>query len=782
MNRNNFANSPRRPGEVTGTTAPHRIPLPGTGWELWRDAAVAGAGFPARQVTVICDDDLAAAADTLAAADGPGAQRHYDTTYLSAIQRLAEACRDLAAEPRFREAVAWQEPALLTGGLERARAGWSGDRQRRRHEPAMAWHLQRYCLSPETLGFFGPVGWARISQEDSGLSATPGRRLLTRRTAYLEWRAVDALAGTIAARPEVLPWLTPRPALSAVLDRDLLRLPFRPPVPLTAQDARVLQQCDGTRPVRAVTGDPADPAVTAALLRLRDVGAVRLGLYVPVSAWPERELARLIRTIRDQSVRDRALSDLARLGEARDQVSEAAGDAIRLHRAACSLAEAFGQITGQPGTHHDRHRQSLVYEDAVRDGEVRIGRQLTDRLAGPLGLLLDSAAWLTGAVAAEYRDRFLRVVRQTRSGNGTKTVPLLPAAARVMPELFRPSSGLEPAPVAGMVAEFQRRWHEILAVPAGVRHHHVTSAAIAGQVARQFAAGSAPWSGARVHSADIMIATPDASAAARDGCPLVLDTLRPAANVLENRVYCAQHPDPGRLLTAAETDHRGRRIYAVPSRDAAVVTSRLCPPSALLSSGYAYLCLGDEAVDPPAGADVLPGAGLVLRARGDDLTVRLGQDGPEYDFGEVIGELLAVLLAPAFRLLDAAAHQPRVSIDTMVVSRETWRFPAAATGWAFTRDEGRRYAAARRWQAAHGLPERMLASLPGEAASTAVDFRSLPLVSLLAQLIRRAAKTGWERFTLTEMLPDLDQLWLRDRDGDRYVAALRLVAVDARAR
>ena len=35
--------------------------------------------------------------------------------------------------------------------------------------------------------------------------------------------------------------------------------------------------------------------------------------------------------------------------------------------------------------------------------------------------------------------------------------------------------------------------------------------------------------------------------------------------------------------------------------------------------------------------------------------------------------------------------------------------------------------------------------------------------------------------TLTEMLPDHSQLWLRDRDGHRYTSEFRILTVDQRA-
>ena len=60
----------------------------------------------------------------------------------------------------------------------------------------------------------------------------------------------------------------------------------------------------------------------------------------------------------------------------------------------------------------------------------------------------------------------------------------------------------------------------------------------------------------------------------------------------------------------------------------------------------------------------------------------------------------------------------------------------------------------------------------------AADFRSLVLVNLLAKHIRHTHDAGHTEFTVTELLPDLSHLWLRDREGRRYSSELRLVAYD----
>jgi hypothetical protein len=68
--------------------------------------------------------------------------------------------------------------------------------------------------------------------------------------------------------------------------------------------------------------------------------------------------------------------------------------------------------------------------------------------------------------------------------------------------------------------------------------------------------------------------------------------------------------------------------------------------------------------------------------------------------------------------------------------------------------------------------------VPVELKPTAADFRSIVLVNLLAKHIRGTQAAGHTGYTVTEMLPDLDQLWLTDRHGQRYSSELRIVAYD----
>ena len=169
---------------------------------------------------------------------------------------------------------------------------------------------------------------------------------------------------------------------------------------------------------------------------------------------------------------------------------------------------------------------------------------------------------------------------------------------------------------------------------------------------------------------------------------------------------------------------------------------------------------------------------MTVTRRGGNLVVQVMPSGAELDFFEVIADIMVNVVVNAFQPVAPAAHRPRVMIDRFVLSREQWTFQVADSGWAFAKDERERYYLARRWRQDHQLPERVFYRVPVELKPTAADFRSIVLVNLFAKHIRQTEAAGHAEYTVTEMLPDLDQLWLTDREGRRYSSELRIIAYD----
>ncbi|MGD0067047.1 MAG: lantibiotic dehydratase, partial [Streptosporangiaceae bacterium] len=160
--------------------AAHRVPLAGTTWSVWRDVCVRSAGFPADMMLAICDEPLARSADLIGAdlsgAD-PAGRLAYDKEYGEAAGRLSRGIAGTYADPVFQEAVTWQNPGL--GQFLRDHDAGPGAARRskqRQRELVIANYLQRYCLKNDTIGFFGPVGWASAGSGAVGLVVVPGEQ------------------------------------------------------------------------------------------------------------------------------------------------------------------------------------------------------------------------------------------------------------------------------------------------------------------------------------------------------------------------------------------------------------------------------------------------------------------------------------------------------------------------------------------------------------------------------------------------------------------------------
>ncbi|MBC3840302.1 hypothetical protein GXW82_09015 [Streptacidiphilus sp. 4-A2] len=79
------------------------------------------------------------------------------------------------AEQRFLEALAWQNPAAMRNWVARhAAALRDGEELSRgaKREALLARYAQRYCAKNDTIGFFGPVAWARFDERAAGLRQT----------------------------------------------------------------------------------------------------------------------------------------------------------------------------------------------------------------------------------------------------------------------------------------------------------------------------------------------------------------------------------------------------------------------------------------------------------------------------------------------------------------------------------------------------------------------------------------------------------------------------------
>ena len=159
----------------------------GGDWLLWRDVAVRSAGFPVSGLAAFGAQDERA------------------------------ALRAVASDPRFQEAVTWQNPAVVGPAVRNVAAGVMGKPSKmRQREELVAAYWQRYCAKNDTIGFFGPLAWGRIADDGPPLAARCGA-LVRERVVHLEAWGIQALAETIDPMLRVATGQRPERDLRAAL-------------------------------------------------------------------------------------------------------------------------------------------------------------------------------------------------------------------------------------------------------------------------------------------------------------------------------------------------------------------------------------------------------------------------------------------------------------------------------------------------------------------------------------------------------------------------------------
>ena len=217
--------------------------LPGGRWSVWRCCALRSAGFPARLVDKLADPVLARTADeclpqrTGQQRRDPRAIARYEAEFDAAADRATAATAELAQDDRFREALAWQNRTFLATCVDRDAQRPRRDSGVRHREAAIASYLQRYATKNDSIGFFGPIGWASWQPAGPAATVIPGPALLARRTVYFESWAIDAVGRAFAERPEILPGVPPRRVPANYVRDGVVHFPVGRPVRLTPQDA-----------------------------------------------------------------------------------------------------------------------------------------------------------------------------------------------------------------------------------------------------------------------------------------------------------------------------------------------------------------------------------------------------------------------------------------------------------------------------------------------------------------------------------------------------------------
>lgn len=694
----------------------------------------------------------------------------------------AEALRALAGEDRFREAVALQNRAALVGGLASLarRPVGATDAKTREHERLAASYLQRYCVKNDTIGFFGPVGWARFVERDEHIQLRPGPTLVDGRTrAYFEYWCIDRLAEKFAEDPDIRPFLAPRCMPFIRLDGNILKCPVDRSVEVAAEVAQLIALCDGQRNAQVIARDlvavddvalSSDEEVYDLLSDLVAQGVILWTLDIPTSQpYPERYLKWALEQLPETSGRSRALSMLAELEQVRQAVATACGDASQVEHRISELEEVYSRVVGAPASRRPGETyaaRGLVYVDCCRDMQLELGAGFLERLGPPLALLLHSARWFTFTVASCYRQQLTDLYLSLRDATGSTAVDYLRFWQHAE-GLFNAQQHEKSSIVRGVSSELASQWGRLLEIEPGARRVEHGVADLWERVTDCFAAPHPGWPGARYHSPDILVAAPGLDAFQRGDYIPVIGELHVGANTLTPLFALQQHPRPDDLLRA--------RIVDLPMPGVVPVESKISTTRA----DHLSLAAHDISLEIGSGRSWRPReqtlriADLVIELINAHLIVRTHDGRKTFDIIAFLEQYLMFACLGHFAVLPRARHMPRVSLDGVVFHRETWLFRPDELPFARLRAGPDRFIEARRWACQHKLPRHVFVKVPEEPKPYFVDFASPISVELFAKVARQGSS-----ISVSEMLPAVDELWLLDAAGSFYVSELRVAAVD----
>lgn len=681
---------------------------------------------------------------------------------------------DTVREKPFQEALTWQHTQIAA----HARQVAAGERDERKLHRTLAAYRARYCAKNDTIGFFGPHAfgqWREGPTNTGEFDAPPPRG-----SVFFEVWAIQGVGDALADRYRLHPWMVPHLASAVLVVPDGVHLGDGSLLPLSGPARCIVEAVDGFRTAGEIVAECSErhpTEDTAAELRsLQGMGVLTSGFFIPQTRHPERVLGTQLARVGDEELRAAATGELASLVRARDGVTDRLGDPDAVDAALTALNQRFTEVTQRSSRRRDGEYyagRNIVYEDCVSTFTPSFSMGILQELALALELVLRSARWFSQQVAEGY----LTAARELLASDPSLTTtgcPLAGLLQQLAPTFYNSDTG----PAADAAAELRRRWTEVLGAEPGGAPVVLNSADLSTAVQAAFPAHGPGWPSARWHSPDLLFAAAG-PAELREGRYLaVLGELHPTMNTLDNLSTFASHHDQRAMRCWIDADMPYRIAPLYPTRGG-MMNSRTAPPEAHHAAHYTYLGVTGEPSYAPRQANVLPVGGLRVRDLDGELVVTSLDGSFQAGLVAVLDEYLALSAFNRFGLMEPAAHRPRVQIDKLVVSRESWQvplteFPDIRQGrldrvCAHVRDAAQR----------HGLPETAFWRVPGEVKPAYVDLADEALLDSLWAMMRRGRERRPEGVvTVTELLPGPEGLWLHDAQGRRYTVEVRTVCVD----
>ena len=693
-------------------------------------------------------------------------QRCFEIAFADDEDRTYKHLIEAATEPRFREAVAWQNVGALRTGIDKLVGSSAGKYQR-----LVANYLQRYCTKNDQIGFFGPIGWGHVV--DKNPKITPGNQLLSKRSVYFDFWAIDLLACQLAEAPSLKKCLRPRRHPTVAIDGSTLRYGVDGETEVPGAIAWLLSNADGSKTASALAAEACDLGevelddlddVFEILEELEERGLLLWQVEIPtISRHPEEYLRSTLKEAGEGG--EAGLAILEQLDERRLALSEAAGDAEACAEALERLNTTYQELTGQSASRNagaTYGARTPVYEDCVRDIELRLPSAVLKTVGPALSLVLKSATWCSADVGKKYRATFEEAYCELGEGS-VRYAAFYNRIVDSMPTMIGEGGGM----VAESLTELAKRWTDVLQLDTTKSEQRFTTAELRTKVETMFENDGPGWPGARFHCPDLLIASSeDPAQCLAEDLQIVLGEIHATTFSVFSLCGADGWPDLPQVVAAYENESPTHIETVIPK------------PSAGRASGHSmsardiHLEIG-SAYSMRSRDQVVSASQLFVERDGEELVVRTKDGKHSFDIVAFFEYNLGHAIGSRFGIMPSASHTPRIVIDTLVVARETWRFDSTDLDFATASRGANQFASINRWRRSIGLPRWVFAKASSERKPTYVDFDSPIILEILCNQIRKS-----ERVTFSEMLPALDQCWLQDAEGQRYVSEFRTVVVD----
>lgn len=664
------------------------------------------------------------------------------TRYQIEYKKLQEHLHVIAASASFQEAVFLSNPSFYENMLRSflSQGELANTSEKRRVERQIYKYLQRFCAKNETTSFFGPIAYGEIAGSEDSFSIAY-RTPTQRRTMISYWALRElnrALCRETSLRLFIPLWRSPlfhfngtsisAPEQEAVMDISPLASRL-----LTLLDQRSLSLIEASRILGVQTVDVLRAA--APLLRC---GALVMEIPLPRDGSDGlKKLLTYVQTIPRGEVQQIWFERLQMLNDLRTRFEQAPLEERR--QLLPRMEDLFTEWTGKPA----RRKAGQMYadrlilnEEASSPFSLQIGRHLAENIARRLSPALDLSAAYGARVQDEYRRQMLAVLSEH---GGVLTFLDYASRARSDSGLH---SGFSPFP-------------ELLLQPERVEEVSVPADIV-----------DFPSEGGRYTLPDICLAAPSAEALAHGQGDIILSRVH--HHLMIWGWLAVFYPDRQRFeaastfwlrneptaagLVSLEVERRNKGFYSFPG------------PSLTLTA-----LPGEQAretIQPGQLTVYAHPSGPRLRdAEGKDLCLYLPlADFTAYPPFAALAHPL-VLHAP---IASSAAETPRIHVGSVVYQRRRWRVDLSNIKRLHGLDLALEVWRLKRL---HGWPRFLFARSPVERKPWLFDVASPFAHELTKNMLHNDSMA-----TLEEMLPQPDQLWLQDEQGQRYTSELRVQA------